>query len=310
MSPARCVAPVVSFSRPIPSVHLPSSQPPQRLQELRRLQGAARRLTDGFMLLSAHPFLRVVQQRAGPRAQASEARCVWGGEMGLAGALAVSFGSDADDDDDDDNDDDEACADNIQGELLRALRDSGSSTSCLGVSASQLGGNAGPTDNSCVMDVVVEQGALDGVQGEALDVEQRAADVEDQAIRLVRARLFEAAELALDHAVLHVMTLASLDALQQQLLAGAQVDKMHADSMVIVRGNANDVAVFLLQGGASEHYAGRALLQLGEGLVAQRDQPVPAVGVGERGAGSHLLDVGRRVVLGEVAAVSVEKAVA
>ena len=81
---------------------------------------------------------------------------------------------------------------------------------------------------------------------------------------------------------------------------------MHVDGRVFEGSDAQDVAVFALQGGAGEdHTIGCAGL-MGGGLgeegfdrfVAEQDEPVPAVGVCEGFAAGHFGDVGGGVVLG------------
>jgi len=81
---------------------------------------------------------------------------------------------------------------------------------------------------------------------------------------------------------------------------------VHVDGRVFEGSDAQDVAVFALQGGAGEdHTIGCAGL-MGGGLgeegfdrfVAEQDEPVPAVGVCEGFAAGHFGDVGGGVVLG------------
>lgn len=84
---------------------------------------------------------------------------------------------------------------------------------------------------------------------------------------------------------------------------------MHADGGVFQRRDAQDVAVFALEGGAGDDDAGGGLREGGrvggllfllqgfDGFVAQEDQPVPAVGVCEGFAAGHFGDVGGGVVL-------------
>lgn len=83
---------------------------------------------------------------------------------------------------------------------------------------------------------------------------------------------------------------------------------MHLDGGVLERCDAQDVAVFALEGGAGEDHAvgsaqcawGLVLLveEGGDCFVAEQDQPVPSVGVCEGFAAGHFGDVGGGVVLG------------
>lgn len=84
---------------------------------------------------------------------------------------------------------------------------------------------------------------------------------------------------------------------------------MHADGRVFERCDAQDVAVFALEGGAGEDYAagdgGGCWGGVGLGLclegcdcfVAEQDEPVPSIGVCEGFAAGHFGDVGGGVVL-------------
>lgn len=75
---------------------------------------------------------------------------------------------------------------------------------------------------------------------------------------------------------------------------------MNEDIVVVVRSHADDVTVFALQCRASEDDARGSGFEGGDRLVAEEDQPVPAVGVGEGDAVCHFLDVGLRVELWEI----------
>ncbi len=97
------------------------------------------------------------------------------------------------------------------------------------------------------------------------------------------------------------MALARLDPLQQRLLVRhPQVDEVHVHVVVVVGGDADDVAVFALERGAGDDDAGRGRVvggEAGDGGLAQEDQPVPSVGVGEGFVLGHFLLVGFGVVL-------------
>ena len=75
---------------------------------------------------------------------------------------------------------------------------------------------------------------------------------------------------------------------------------MNEHIVVVVRSHADDVTVFALQCRASEDDARGSGFEGGDRLVAEEDQPVPAVGVGEGDAVCHFLDVGLRVELWEI----------
>lgn len=93
------------------------------------------------------------------------------------------------------------------------------------------------------------------------------------------------------------MTHSAMHSLQQQLLSCGEVDEVNEHIVVVVRSHADDVTVFALQCRASEDDARGSGFEGGDRLVAEEDQPVPAVGVGEGDAVCHFLDVGLRVEL-------------
>ena len=78
---------------------------------------------------------------------------------------------------------------------------------------------------------------------------------------------------------------------------------MHENPGIVVGRYAHDVAVFAFQGGTGDDDAGgrggAGGREGGERGVAEVGEPVPAVGVGEGGAGGHFGDVFGGVVLGE-----------
>lgn len=105
--------------------------------------------------------------------------------------------------------------------------------------------------------------------------------------------LLEGCKLAGDHGVLHVVALPGTDAREQRLHVGAEVDKVDVGIWVLVvqPGGADDVAVLFLERAAGNDDATRAVVESGEGLVAQQDEPIPAIFVVEGNAGGHLVNV-------------------
>ena len=87
-----------------------------------------------------------------------------------------------------------------------------------------------------------------------------------------------------------------------------QVDEVDEDVVRVVGCNADDVSVLAFEGGAGEDDALITRRESADSLFAELSEPVPAVGVGERNALSHLVDVGFGVVLQGVS-VCVNKAI-
>lgn len=139
--------------------------------------------------------------------------------------------------------------------------------------------------------------ALDARQGFGLDLGHGTADVDGDDVGLLGGGLLEGVELAVDHASAHVVAVAGLDAGEQDVLRGVQVDEVDEDVVEVVGRHADDVAVLALERRAGHDDAGRGGEPL-EGLLAEPREPVPAVGVGQGDVAGHLLDVGSGVVLG------------
>ena len=131
-----------------------------------------------------------------------------------------------------------------------------------------------------------------------LDVGDGPADVDGQDVGLVGGRALQRLELTVDHVGAHVVALAGADALQQEMFGGVQEDEADEDVGRGVVGDADHVAIALLQRRARhDDPAATTAIQPLHGGVAEHYQPVPAVLVGQRRAVGHLVDVGLGVEL-------------
>ena len=90
-------------------------------------------------------------------------------------------------------------------------------------------------------------------------------------IPLPAARSLQASQLLPHHSRLHEMPLAGPHPPQEDILVGVQVEEMHAEVAVLERGNAEHVAVFMLQGGAGNHHAPDAVGELVDGAATDGD---------------------------------------
>jgi hypothetical protein len=89
------------------------------------------------------------------------------------------------------------------------------------------------------------------------------------------------------------VALAGAHATEQSGFVGTEVDEMDVCVRVLVieAGGADDVAVLLLQGTAGDYNAFGAVFEGYESLVAEEDEPVPAVFVVQGNTSSHLVNV-------------------
>jgi hypothetical protein len=129
-----------------------------------------------------------------------------------------------------------------------------------------------------------------------LDLLLGTAHIDREDVGLLGGGLLQGIELTVHHAGAHVVAVAGLDAGQQHLLRGMQVDEVNEHVVRVVWCHADDVAVLALQRRAGDDHAlggGEAL----EGLLAELGEPVPAVSVGQGDVAGHLVDVGRGMVL-------------
>lgn len=85
-----------------------------------------------------------------------------------------------------------------------------------------------------------------------LDPVQRLAHIHLDDVLLIVQWSFEIGELAVHHVGAHVVILAGSNALQEDLLCCIEVDEVDEEVGVVVRGNADDVAVLALEGRAGE----------------------------------------------------------
>jgi hypothetical protein len=130
----------------------------------------------------------------------------------------------------------------------------------------------------------------------SLDLLLRAAHIDRDDVGFLCGGLLQGIELAVHHASSHVVAVAGLDASQQHLLRGMQVDEVNEHVVRVVWCHADDVAVLALERRAANDHAlggGETL----EGFLAELGEPVPAVSVCQGDVAGHLVDVGRGVIL-------------
>jgi len=144
---------------------------------------------------------------------------------------------------------------------------------------------------------------IDGSACEVRDVLESAFYIDDlnilQLFAFCLVWLLKRSELALDHRILHIVSLSGAYASEESGFIGAKVDEMDIGVRVLVveSGGSNDVSVLLLQRTAGDYNALGTVLERHQCLVSEQYEPIPSVCIVQGNAGSHFVDVRFRVEL-------------